>query len=230
VGKDFIVRGRDAHSWVEAYFPPYGWIPFDPTPADPNPVLPGALDEYLDTVALFWNEWVINYDFAHQVRVAREIERDSRQFQESFQQRLRRLQRRAINLAYRVESWLMSHKLLMLLLMGGILFTLVAAEKSGSLAEWRFLWMWKFRRHDRTLNPQEATLTYARFLKTLQKKGYRKPPCQTPREFALSFLGTPLGWTVLEFTRLYNALRFGQAPVSLARLRTLLEEIAENRR
>ena len=28
----FIVRGEDAHTWVEAYFPSYGWIPFEPTP------------------------------------------------------------------------------------------------------------------------------------------------------------------------------------------------------
>ena len=227
VGKDFIVRGRDAHSWVEAYFPLYGWIAFDPTPADPNPVLPGAFDEYLDAVALFWDEWVINYDFAHQTRLAREVEKDSRQLQQDFQQRLRRLQRQAIKVAYRVEGWLMSHKLLMLLLMAGILFALVAAEKSGSIAELRFLWAWKFRRRDRALSPQEATLTYSRFLKTLQKKGHRKPPSQTPREFALSFVGTPLSWAVLEFTRLYNALRFGQASVSLARLRQLLADIGK---
>ncbi len=229
VGKDFIVRGRDAHSWVEAYFPRYGWIAFDPTPADPNPVLPGAFDEYLDAVALFWNEWVINYDFAHQVRLAREVERDSRQFQQDFQQRIRRLQRLAIRLAYRVEGWLMSHKLLVLLIMAGILFALVAAEKSGSLAELRFLWAWKFRRRDRALSPQEATLSYQQFLKTLQKRGYRKSPAQTPREFALSFVGTRLSWAVLEFTRLYNALRFGQASVSLARLRALLEDIAASK-
>ncbi len=30
--KDYVVRDTDAHSWVEAYFPPYGWITFDPTP------------------------------------------------------------------------------------------------------------------------------------------------------------------------------------------------------
>ena len=35
IGKDFVVRARDAHSWVEVYFTGYGWIPFDPTPADP---------------------------------------------------------------------------------------------------------------------------------------------------------------------------------------------------
>ena len=31
--KDWVVRDTDAHSWVEAYFKPYGWVTFDPTPA-----------------------------------------------------------------------------------------------------------------------------------------------------------------------------------------------------
>ena len=30
---EYIVRDFDAHSWVEAYYPDYGWITFDPTPA-----------------------------------------------------------------------------------------------------------------------------------------------------------------------------------------------------
>jgi len=29
----YIVRGRDAHSWVEVFFPGVGWVEFDPTPA-----------------------------------------------------------------------------------------------------------------------------------------------------------------------------------------------------
>jgi transglutaminase-like putative cysteine protease len=28
----WVVSGADAHSWVQAYFPDYGWINFDPTP------------------------------------------------------------------------------------------------------------------------------------------------------------------------------------------------------
>jgi transglutaminase-like putative cysteine protease len=31
--REYVVRDIDAHSWVEAYFPSYGWITFDPTPA-----------------------------------------------------------------------------------------------------------------------------------------------------------------------------------------------------
>jgi transglutaminase-like putative cysteine protease len=31
--KEYVVRDTDAHSWVEAYFPPYGWVTLDPTPA-----------------------------------------------------------------------------------------------------------------------------------------------------------------------------------------------------
>lgn len=27
----YVVRGEDAHTWVESYFPNYGWIPFEPT-------------------------------------------------------------------------------------------------------------------------------------------------------------------------------------------------------
>jgi transglutaminase-like putative cysteine protease len=33
----FVVRDLHAHSWVEAYFPRYGWIEFEPSPSRPLP-------------------------------------------------------------------------------------------------------------------------------------------------------------------------------------------------
>ncbi len=37
----FVVRESDLHSWAEAYFPGYGWIPFEPTP-NVEPDAPGG--------------------------------------------------------------------------------------------------------------------------------------------------------------------------------------------
>jgi len=31
-----VVRGLNAHAWVEVYFPEYGWVQFDPTPGGPR--------------------------------------------------------------------------------------------------------------------------------------------------------------------------------------------------
>ncbi|SIR98721.1 transglutaminase TgpA family protein [Natronorubrum thiooxidans] len=35
VGDDeYVVRGTDAHAWVEVYFPDHGWVAFEPTPGE----------------------------------------------------------------------------------------------------------------------------------------------------------------------------------------------------
>ena len=228
LGGDFIVRARDAHSWVEVYFPRFGWIPFDPTPPDPNPVTGGdwgALEDYYDAVNLFWNEWVIDYDFAHQLQLAQQFDRDSRQFQQTYRRRVRDFRLALLREAERLQGWLMAHKLLVLLFMLVIMIALTLEGKTLTMEELRFLWAWKFREGEITLGPRQAAFTYHRFLKIMAKKGFRKPASQTPREFAQAFVGTGLSWPVAEFTRLYNAFRYGRTAISLPHLRQLLERL-----
>ncbi|WP_436346103.1 transglutaminaseTgpA domain-containing protein [Natronorubrum sp. FCH18a] len=33
---EYVVRGTDAHAWVEVYFPDHGWVAFEPTPPGPR--------------------------------------------------------------------------------------------------------------------------------------------------------------------------------------------------
>jgi protein-glutamine gamma-glutamyltransferase len=227
VGGDFVVRARDAHTWVEVYFPRYGWVPFDPTPPDPNLAGVGAwntLGNYLDALDLFWNEWVINFDYAHQFRLAVEVEGRSQHYQRMVTLRLDRFEKRGARAAMAAEQWLIAHKLVVTVLMLAGLAALAAAEGLPALVELGFAFAWR-RRRGESLDPRDAVLTYHRFLKAVAKKGFRRMPAQTPREFALALRGTSVGTSAVEFTAAYNALRFGGAPVSIDRLRRLLDDI-----
>ena len=69
LGNSWTVRQYDAHSWVEAYFPPYGWIEFDPTPPQsehPKAGFLSAMHNLADAIDLWWWDGIVNYDFSKQ--------------------------------------------------------------------------------------------------------------------------------------------------------------------
>ncbi|MGH9432478.1 MAG: transglutaminase TgpA family protein [Terriglobia bacterium] len=224
VGGDFVVRARDAHSWVEVYFPDYGWMAFDPTPADPN-AEEGALStlsDYLDAFSLFWNEWVINYDFAHQVHLAQQIDEDSHDYRWRLEARWRQLKAQGTRWAAGTGQGLMEHKGTTLVVVLALIIAFRLSQSSPDFDVLRLAWL--RRTGDRTgrTNAKDATLVYQQFLKAMRKRGFLKSAGQTAWEFAETVepgsVGPELSSAVRDLTNLYNALRFSQAVLPLAPL------------
>src|SRR5438445_11992713 len=76
----YVVRARNAHSWVEAYFPGYAWVSFDPTPPAVSQMHGGwnRAVLYLGALASFWREWVMNFYSTHPAMMGQEPARGSR--------------------------------------------------------------------------------------------------------------------------------------------------------
>jgi protein-glutamine gamma-glutamyltransferase len=74
LGRYFLVRQSDAHTWVEAWIEDRGWVAFDPTPAalvQEGASLRSRLVRMLDLMAYRWYYWVLDYDLGKQVALAR---------------------------------------------------------------------------------------------------------------------------------------------------------------
>jgi hypothetical protein len=71
-GNYYTVRQRDAHAWVEVYYPQSGWITMDPTPSSPLTVTPSvfvALQRLAESVRLHWDRVFIRYSGRDQLAI-----------------------------------------------------------------------------------------------------------------------------------------------------------------
>ena len=235
VGGDYIVRASDAHSWVEVYFPRYGWITFDPTPPS-SEVAGGVLSQlglYWDWFQLQWSEWVVNYDFVHQFTLAQGVQRVSRRWTSSVRQAFDRDRSAA---AARVRKWTMAAAstpawvpILLALVSIAVLLICNGRLRERLLFAWK-IWAWKIGAPKIGLGPessaaQTASLFYQRMLRQLERAGCRKSPCQTPLEFAASLPAREFAAPASQLTNLCMAARFGGQDVEFSRLADVLNQL-----
>lgn len=224
LNRTYIIRGRDAHSWVEAFFPGYGWVAFDPTPAAPfqaGSEASSRLALYLDALHEMWREWIVNYDFSHQVRLGSEITSGAGNLQSAihiwytgkYAQILRRVRK--------VRGTLSSANVALICTLGLVIMALPFLPRA-----WRTLRRARLLRNPQGAPRSSASLWYARMLRMMARKGIRKTPAQTPAEFASTIDDVQMQQSVVIFTEHYERARFAGSAEDALRLPELYAELA----
>jgi hypothetical protein len=226
----YVVRASNAHSWVEAYFPSHGWVAFDPTPGAPIPARTGwsRASLYVDAMASFWREWIVNYDVGHQQSLtvivgsrSRELLWALRHWWHGHYERLLAAARHSgKSVAGSPLRWSLGGVLIAALL-------LLVVNAQGLL---RSLGKSRLAARPEKSPRRAATIWYERMTRNVARRGWRKLPTQTPDEFVSGIEDARVRERVAEFTRHYQSARFDDSVEDVRRLPELYEEISGSRR
>jgi hypothetical protein len=218
----WIIRASDAHSWVEAWIPGYGWSTFDPTPPDGRSrsvTLLTQLALYADAAETFWQEWVVGYDMGRQGTLADRMEQGARKAGIRWFDGIGRAEVawKSVSIdalkKYGIRTLLAAALVLLIWFAGPPLLKLVRMRH-------RFR---KVRLGQASV--ADATLLYGRMLRLVERRGFHKPAWFTAHEFVNSLPDTEWRPIVTDFTNAYNALRFGGRSDAAVRLSVLLEQL-----
>ncbi len=208
-GNYYRVRQRDAHAWVEVFFPQSGWITFDPTPTVgtgvPDPIW-RKLGSLIDSVRLKWDRFVIQYSFRDQIAIVQAI-----------RERSERVRANGAHLLETVRRWAststawFAHQARPLV----GLFVIVAVLGLSAFVALAIK-MYKGRRAAalHAVREQVAVKMYARMLRLLSSRGLRKAGGCTPLEFSrrIAEEWADAGPFVTPLTELYCRVRYGHEP------------------
>jgi protein-glutamine gamma-glutamyltransferase len=229
LGGDYVVRESDAHAWVEVYFPGHGWLTFDPTPADPNAKHGGIAERlgmYWDWFQFVWSEWVVNYDFVHQMTLAQNLHRSSRDWSDRIRDYSRKKEDQAMRfllaLDRRVEKSPYLLPAILVFLIGLLIYV-----RGGSMIRY-IVARWRLRAgHTGDLSAPLAAFEYREMLRLLERRGWKKAESQTALEFAASIPEMEIAAPVAELTELYQSARFGAHVARLEQISAVLRSIRE---
>lgn len=220
----YIVRARDAHSWVEAYFPGSGWVRFDPTPAS-SLSQPGLsrLDLYVDAMREFWREWVVNYDFSHQRTIGASAASQGWEFSQRAERWGRELYVKVLLRGMQAHSALAAEPKQWTATAAVIIVLVVGLMNRRRLR--RTLFVRHIEKHSAEAPEFAASLWYERMVRAVGRRGWHKAPSQTSTEFMANVGEASVRDRVAEFNGCYVVARFGKSGEAAARLPRLFEAV-----
>jgi protein-glutamine gamma-glutamyltransferase len=222
---NYVIRAKNAHSWVEAYFPGYGWITFDPTPGGAVGIPQGWSRAmlYLDAAASFWREWVVSYDSSHQYILGRTVVSGTRSSWERARMWARLRYARLMSLARRSERRVEHSPIRWLVVSLAIALLLLGLANAARIA--RLIRLKRLQTHPERSPDQAAIMWYERMARYLARRGVRKSTSQTAQEFVRVIEDERLRTRVEQFTQAYESARFGNSEDDALQLPKLYEEV-----
>ena len=216
-----VVRQKNAHSWVEVYFPKENtWVTFDPTPFSSDGSSGGAtgftgtISKYLEALDALWIQYFVAFDNQEQSSLARSVKNSLSEYQDQTSSYLGAIQNivaewwaeargdngaeaRMAAIGYAIAA--IAGLVMLFFLLRWLVRRIIA------LAIWRRIWK-------RLYSGPRASIVefYDRMVAVLAENGFTREPYQTPLEFAYA-VDLP---EAVKITEKYNRVRFGEKDLS----------------
>ncbi|MBS0169240.1 MAG: DUF3488 domain-containing protein [Nitrospira sp.] len=225
-GGYYTVRQRDAHAWVEVYFPQSGWITIDPTPPAPGAVGPtwwhtaaGAMD----SMRLKWDRLFVHYSAHDQFTVVQGIRESGEAVRAGLSETMIALAAQAVAIIGRTGTALTPadlprHAAIILLILAASYagVTLVRQYQSRGTPPSRF-----------SAQQHAVIMLYTDMVQCCARQGLTKSASTTPQEFVHNIQERwSEAWPLVEsVTQLYARVRFGEAELTAAEIASAEQDL-----